>query len=64
MATKEISPLRVWLLALVILAILAALGATLIVVLDAPFAFLAHHRDFGTAYRAVTAGGFMPLWAA
>jgi hypothetical protein len=63
MATKEIAPLRVWLLALVILAILAALGATLFVVLDAPFTFLADHRDFGTACRTVTASGFMPLWA-
>ena len=36
MATKEIAPLRVWLFALVILAILAALGATLFVVLDDP----------------------------
>jgi hypothetical protein len=65
MATKEVAPLRVWLLALVILAILAALGATLFVVLDDPFTFLADRRDFGTACcRTVTAGGFMPLWAA
>jgi len=60
MATKEISPLRVWLFALVILAILAALGAILFVVLDDPFKFLADHRGLGTAYRAVTAGSFMP----
>ena len=40
MATREIAPLRVWLLALVILAILAALGAALFMVLDAPFTFL------------------------
>ena len=41
MATKEIPPLRVWLLALVMLVILAALCAALCMVLDAPFAFLA-----------------------
>jgi hypothetical protein len=60
MATKEIVPLRVWLFALVILAILAALGATLCVVLDDPFKFLADHRSFGTACCAVTTVSFMP----
>jgi hypothetical protein len=60
MATKEISPLRVWLLALVILAILAALGATLFVVLDDPFKFLADRRGFGTACCGVTTVSFMP----
>ena len=42
MATKAIAPLRVWLFALVILAILAALGAALCVVRDDPFTFLAN----------------------
>ena len=60
MATKEIPPLRVWLLALVILVILATLGATLCVVLDDPFALLADHRGFGAACRALTAGCFTP----
>ena len=55
MATKEVAPLRVWLFALVILAILAALGATLFVVLDDPFTFLTDYRGFGTACQAVTA---------
>jgi hypothetical protein len=50
----------VWLFALVILAILAALGATLCVVLDDPFKFLADHRSFGTACCAVTTVSFMP----
>jgi hypothetical protein len=63
MATREIAPLRVWLFALVILAILAALGAILLVVLDNPFNILADHRGFGTACRAVTACSFMPpVW--
>ena len=57
MATKDIPPLRVWLFALVILAILATLGATLLVVLDDPFTFLANHGGFGTACCTVTAGG-------
>jgi hypothetical protein len=60
MAAKEIAPLRVWLFALVILAILAALCATLCVVLDNPFKFLADHRGFGTAGCAVTTVSFMP----
>ena len=60
MAAREVVPLRVWLLALVILAILAALGAILFAVLDDPFTLLAD-RGFGTVCRAVTAGGFMPL---
>jgi hypothetical protein len=59
MATKEISPLRVWLFALVILTILAALGATLFMVLDVPFTFLADHRGVGTTCCAVTGGSFM-----
>jgi hypothetical protein len=59
MAAKEISPLRVWLLALVILVILVALGAALFVVLDDPLAFLVDHRDFGTARCAVTIIRFM-----
>jgi hypothetical protein len=59
MATKEISPLRVWVFALVILVFLAALGALLFAVLDDPVAFLAD-RGFGITYRAVTAGDFMP----
>jgi hypothetical protein len=59
MAAKEISPLRVWLLALVILVILVALGAALFVVLDDPLTFLVDHRDFGTACCPVTAIGFM-----
>ena len=58
MATKAIAPLRVWLFALVILAILAALGAILFVVLDDPFKFLAD-RGFGTAGYAVTSIGFL-----
>lgn len=60
MATNEISPLRVWLFALVILAILAALGVILFVVLGDPFTFIADHRGFGTAWRAVTSGSCMP----
>ena len=60
MATKEISPLRVWLFALVMLAILAALAAILFVVLGNPFTFLADHGGVGTTWRAVTAGSFMP----
>ena len=64
MATKEISPLRVWLFALVILAILAALGATLFVVLDDTFKFLADHRGLGTVWPGVTAGSFMLPWCA
>ncbi|MGH8069635.1 MAG: hypothetical protein ACRERE_31220 [Candidatus Entotheonellia bacterium] len=64
MATKEIPPLRVWVFALVILVILAALGATLCVVLDDPFEFLTDHRGFGAACRALTAGSFTsPLCA-
>jgi hypothetical protein len=64
LATKEIAPLRVWLLALVILAILAAVGAILLVGLDDPFKFLAAHRGFGTPCRAVTVGNFVsPLCA-
>jgi hypothetical protein len=64
MATKEIPPIRVWLFALVILAILAALGATLFMVLEDPFTFLADHKGFGIAYRAVTTASFMsPLCA-
>jgi hypothetical protein len=63
-ATKEISPLRVWLFALVILAVLAALGAALFGVLDDPFKFLVDHGGFGIVWRAVTAGSFMlPLCA-
>jgi hypothetical protein len=64
MATKEIPPLRVWLFALVILAILAVLGAILFVVLDDPFKFLAAHRGFGTACRAVTTVSFRPPFCA
>ena len=61
MATKEIVPLRVWLFALVILAILAALGAILLVVLDDPVKFLAA-RDWSTTCRAVRpSSGTLPL---
>jgi hypothetical protein len=60
MATKEISPLRVWLFALVVLGILAVLGATLFVVLDDLFKFLADYRGFGTACCAMTTGRFTP----
>ena len=63
-ATKAIPPLRVWWFALVILAILVVLGAILFVVLDDPFKFLAAHRGFGTACRAVTTVSFMPPWCA
>ena len=66
MAAKEIPPLHVWLLALVILLILAVLGAILLVVLDDPFKFLATPRSFGTSCCAVTAISFMPplcAWA-
>lgn len=62
-ATKEVSPLRVWLFALVILGILAAFGVILFVVLDDPFTFLAD-RGFGTAYCAVTTVSFMSPWCA
>lgn len=58
MATKQIAPIRVWLFALVILVILAALSATLCVVLADPFTFLAD-RGLGTVYCAVTTGSFM-----
>lgn len=58
MATKEIAPLRVWLLALVILAILAAMVATLVVVLDDPFAFLACYRGCGITWWAAPTGSF------
>ena len=64
MATKEIAPIRVWLFALVILVILAALSATLCVVLDDPFKFLAAHRGCGTACHAVTTVGFLLPWCA
>jgi hypothetical protein len=53
MATKKISPLRVWLFALVILAILAALGGTLFVVLEDPFSFLADPRSHFKTLRNV-----------
>jgi hypothetical protein len=63
-ATKEVAPLRVWLFALIILAILTALGATLFVVLDDPFTFLTDYRGFGITCRAVTAVSDMsPLCA-
>ena len=62
MATKAIPPLRVWWFALVILAILAVLGAILFVVLDDPFKFLAAHRGLGTACRAVTTVSLLPPW--
>ena len=64
MATKEIAPIHVWLFALVILVILAALSATLCVVLDDPFKLLAVHRGWGTACRAVTTVSFLPPWRA
>lgn len=54
MATKQVPPLRVWLLALLILAILAALGAALFVVLDDPLTFLADPRDFEATCSGVT----------
>ena len=63
-ATKEIAPLRVWLFALIILAILTAFGATLFVVLDDPFKFLAAHRGFGITCRAVATVSCMPPWCA
>ena len=63
MTSKEIPPIRVWLFALVILAILAVLGAILFVVLDDPFKSLAAHRGFGTACRAVTTVSWPPLCA-
>ena len=64
MATKAIPPLRVWWFTLVILAILAVFGAILFVVLGDPFKFLAAHRSFSTACRAVTIVSFMPPWCA
>ena len=63
-ATKAIAPVRVWWLAVVILAIFTVLGAILCVVLDDPFTFLAAHRGFGTAGRAVTAVSFVLPWRA
>jgi hypothetical protein len=61
--TNEIAPLRVWLLALAILAIFIVFGATLLVILADPFTFLAG-GDFGTACCAGTTVSFMfPLWA-
>jgi len=63
-ATKAIPPLRVWWLALVILVIFTILGAILCVVLDDPFTFLAAHRGFGIAGRAVTTVSCMPPWCA
>jgi hypothetical protein len=63
-ATKEVAPLRVWLFALIILAILTALGATLVVVLDDLLTFLTDSRGFGTICQAVTAVSCMsPLCA-
>ena len=64
MATKEIAPLRVWLFTLIILATLAALGVTLLAILDDPFKFLAAHRGFGITCRAVTTVSGMPPWCA
>ena len=64
MATKVIPPLRVWCFALVILTILAVLGALLFVVLDDPFKFLAAHRGCGIACRAVTTVSFLLPWCA
>jgi hypothetical protein len=54
-ATKEVAPLRVWLFALIILAILTALGATLIVVLDDLGTFLTDYRGFGITSQAMAA---------
>jgi hypothetical protein len=51
MATKQIVPLRVWLFALVILVILAVLGAILCVVLDDPVTFLAERGFVPSAMR-------------
>jgi len=53
-------PLRVWLFALVILAILAALSAILCMVLDDPFTFLAD-RGFSTACRVVNTGSLASI---
>lgn len=55
---KEIPPLRVWLFALVMLAMLAALGAILLVVLGGPVTCLVAHKGFGTACEAVTTDSF------
>ena len=63
-ATKEVAPLRVWLFALIILAILTALGATLFVVLDDLFTFLTDYRGFGTICQAMTAVSCMSPWCA
>lgn len=56
---KEITPLRVWLFALIILAMLAALGAILLVVLEDPVRSLIAHKGFGTACEVVTTDRFM-----
>ena len=64
MATKAIPPLRVWWFTLVILAILAVCGAILFVALGDPVKFLAAHRGFGIACRAVITISFMPPWCA
>jgi hypothetical protein len=46
MVMKEIAPLRVWLFAMVMLAMLAIVGSTLVLVLDDPFTFLLTVRVF------------------
>jgi hypothetical protein len=63
-ATKEVAPLRVWLFALIILAILTALGATLFMVLDDLFTFLTDYRGFGIICQAVAAISCMSPWCA
>jgi hypothetical protein len=58
MAGKEIPPIRVWLFALAILAILAVSAVILFAVLDDPFMRFAD-RGAGAACSTGTAAGFM-----
>lgn len=59
MASKEVSPIRVWVFALAILSILATLGGVLMAVRDDPFPFLTDRTSVGTACRPVTVGSLV-----
>ena len=56
MASKEVSPIRVWVFALAILSILATLGGVLMAVRDDPFPVLTDRTSGGTACQPVTIG--------
>jgi len=59
MTSKEVSPIRVWVFALVILSILTTLGGILMAVRDDPFPCLTDRLSVGTAYQLVTVGSLM-----